>query len=603
MKISNKLTIAALTVVIGLTACNNGTGTSSNQSPATSNPLQQYVNMLIYSNNTINNKNIQGAISNQQSFRLESSATLSTVQVAYYQNSTNCSSGMNNAVTLNGPATLAAGTYTSSDASNYSLCSKYPSGCAGLYTAVQGATSWSMQYTYHFSNGTSYQSDCMINPNNAVGKPAEFIANYFSGIAACTVGNSCGFSQAYQVPLGWSTQVGANGETYGNAISHDSSGNSYITGYTDVGVSGQVQTGTNDYFIAKYDSSGTLLWSRQVGASGGYTYGYGISHDNSGNSYITGSTTVGISGQTQTGGTDYFIAKYDSSGNLVWTRQVGANSGNTYAQGISSDSSGNSYIAGATTVGISGQTQTGGTDYFIAKYDSSGNLVWTRQVGANSGNTYGYAISSDGSGNSYISGSTDVGISGQTQTGGTDYFIAKYDNSGNLVWSHQVGASGGNAYSYGISSSTNGNSYIAGYTDKGLSGQSQIGINDYFIAKYDSSGNLVWTRQVGADSGNTYGYAISSDSSGNSYIAGSTDVGISGQTQTGTNDYFIAKYDSSGNLVWSHQVGASGGNAYSYGISSSTNGNSYIAGYTDKGLSGQSQIGINDYFIAKIPNQ
>ena len=545
MKISNKLTIAALTVVIGLTACNNGTGTSSNQSPATSNPLQQYVNMLIYSNNTINNKNIQGAISNQQSFRLESSATLSTVQVAYYQNSTNCSSGMNNAVTLNGPATLAAGTYTSSDASNYSLCSKYPSGCAGLYTAVQGATSWSMQYTYHFSNGTSYQSDCMINPNNAVGKPAEFIANYFSGIAACTVGNSCGFSQAYQVPLGWSTQVGANGETYGNAISHDSSGNSYITGYTDVGVSGQVQTGTNDYFIAKYDSSGTLLWSRQVGASGGYTYGYGISHDNSGNSYITGSTTVGISGQTQTGG----------------------------------------------------------TDYFIAKYDSSGNLVWTRQVGANSGNTYGYAISSDGSGNSYISGSTDVGISGQTQTGGTDYFIAKYDNSGNLVWSHQVGASGGNAYSYGISSSTNGNSYIAGYTDKGLSGQSQIGINDYFIAKYDSSGNLVWTRQVGADSGNTYGYAISSDSSGNSYIAGSTDVGISGQTQTGTNDYFIAKYDSSGNLVWSHQVGASGGNAYSYGISSSTNGNSYIAGYTDKGLSGQSQIGINDYFIAKIPNQ
>ena len=343
------------------------------------------------------------------------------------------------------------------------------------------------------------------------------------------------------VAVGWTRQVGApQGSTIGGGVSVDSSGNSYVTGYTSKGISEQTQIGDNDYFIAKYNPSGDLQWSKQIGAAGGLTYGRGISVDGSGNSYVTGYTNKGISGQTQIGNNDYFIAKYNSSGDLQWTKQVGATGGLTYGRGISVDSNGNSYVTGYTNKGISGQTQIGTNDYFITKYNSSGDLQWAKQVGATQGSTQGASISVDSSGNSYVTGPTSVGISGQTQIGNNDYFIAKYNSSGDLQWTKQIGAASGSTNGYGINVDSSGNSYVTGSTNRGISGQTQIGTYDYFIAKYTPNGDLQWTTQVGASGGTTYGYGISVDSSGNSYVTGPTNVGISGQTQIGNNDYFIA---------------------------------------------------------------
>jgi hypothetical protein len=173
-----------------------------------------------------------------------------------------------------------------------------------------------------------------------------------------------------------------------------------------------------------------------------------------------------------------------NSQGLIWTKQVGASGGSALGRGVSVDSSGNSYVAGYTTVAISGQTKKGATDYFIAKYNTSGTLLWTNQVGASGGGTSGYGVSVDSSGNSYVTGYTNVGISGQTKKGATDYFIAKYNTSGTLLWTKQVGASNGSTSGYGVSVDSIGNSYVAGYTSVGISDQNQQGTNDYFIAKY-----------------------------------------------------------------------------------------------------------------------
>jgi hypothetical protein len=461
-----------------------------------------------------------------------------------------------------------------------------------------------MQYTYNYTNGTSYQSVCMNNPNNPLGKSAEFIANYTSGVAACTAGNSCGFSQVYAVlPLGWLTQNGAESGTAAADGVKFINNNIFVTGYTNVGLSGQLESSARDTYLAKYSESGTLVWMRQFGAGAG-TISYGLGVDNNSNSYIAGYTFAALPGQTQSGVKDYFVTKYDVDSNMVWVRQVGCGTG-AYcpAYGISTDiNTGNSYVAGTATAGLSGQTQSGNEDYFVVKYDTNGNLVWTRQVGAAGGFTRGLAIANDVNGNSYVTGYTTVGLSGQTQSGTRDYYIAKYDTNGNLIWTRQVGAVGGNTQGFAIASDTAGNSYVTGYTNVGLSGQTQLGTYDYFVAKYDTNGNLTWTRQVGAAGGTTQGAGVAVDNDLNVYITGGTSVGINGQTKIGTVDYYIAKYDSNGNLVWTQQFGTVGGVVNGVAISA-VGQNSYVAGITAVGLSGQTQLGTNDYFITKIPNQ
>jgi hypothetical protein len=91
---------------------------------------------------------------------------------------------------------------------------------------------------------------------------------------------------------------------------------------------------------------------------------------------------------------------------------------------MAADGSGNIYVAGWTSGTFSGQTLSGDSDTFIAKYDSSGNEVWTRQYGT-SGHDGAYAMVADGSGNIYVAGWTDGTFSGQTSSGSDDAFIMK----------------------------------------------------------------------------------------------------------------------------------------------------------------------------------
>lgn len=541
-------------------SCSNGSNSGVSHT-VSQNPLQSYVSQLQYTPlSKLAGKGLDSTLGNQQSFILLNSATFNSIQITYFDNS-NCTS-LANTVTLNGPAALSPGTYTSTDQSNYALCSKYPSnGCQGLLSDASTSTAgWSMQYTYTYSDGSSYQSVCMNNPNNVAGN-YEVEADYSapSTPVACTSGSGCGFSQAYpELWMGWAVESGAtNGGVYGNGIAFDDaySGNIYVVGTTNAALASNLtELGINDYFIAAYDStnnSHTQLWVRQVGASGGHTSGRSVTVDPNGDIYITGSTDVGISGQIQQGSQDYFIAKYGTNGNLIWTREVGASGGTTIGSGITVDPTfdKNVYITGSTNQGISGQSLSGDKDYFLAKYTPDGDLVDTKLIGVPGTSSSGLAIKANTKTPScsylYVTGDTsssgDSGIYGQ-QNGNTDYFIAKYDYSLNSLWGFQVGAPSGDTTGLGVDSDGVCNSYLTGYTTVGLSGQTQIGEENYFVAKYNSDGVLQWGYQAGAFNGLTAGSGISTSAGGNSYITGYSNVGVMGQTLVGSYDYFIASY-------------------------------------------------------------
>lgn len=63
-------------------------------------------------------------------------------------------------------------------------------------------------------------------------------------------------------------------------------------------------------FIITYDSSGTKLWSKQLGNStGNWVLANDAATDLSGNIYVIGDTSGALDGNSQIGGYDIFVFK------------------------------------------------------------------------------------------------------------------------------------------------------------------------------------------------------------------------------------------------------------------------------------------------------
>ena len=129
---------------------------------------------------------------------------------------------------------------------------------------------------------------------------------------------------------------------------------------------------TEDIFLVKFNSSGTKQWSVFHGGTGN-DVASGLAVDTSGNAYITGNTNADLDGQTNVGGHDLFVMKYDTSGSRLWTQMLGTASGE-YGRSVAVDASGNAYLTGHTAGNLDGATNNGGNDAFIVKYDTSGTL-------------------------------------------------------------------------------------------------------------------------------------------------------------------------------------------------------------------------------------
>ena len=115
------------------------------------------------------------------------------------------------------------------------------------------------------------------------------------------------------------------------------------------------------------------------------------------------------------------------------------------------------------------------------------------------------------------------------------------------IGTKQLGVAGATARGYSVSTDANGNVYVAGYTTGGLDGNTLTGTRDFFVTKYNSSGVKQYTRQLGVAGQITDGNSVATDANGNVYVAGITGGGLDGNTLTGgTNDFFVTKYNSSG---------------------------------------------------------
>ncbi|QTA85422.1 SBBP repeat-containing protein [Desulfonema magnum] len=424
----------------------------------------------------------------------------------------------------------------------------------------------------------------------------------------------------------WVKQAGSDAFDAGYAITTDKSGNIYVTGeYVNAAAFENINipsSGSSGMFVAKYDSEGHCLWVR-YGRLGTNGKAYGITTDNSGNVYVSGtfSTTAQIGGESivsQDWSFDLIIAKYDTDGNFQWVVK-GGGTNTDYGRGITSDGS-NVYVTGRfwssdAAFGTYRLASSGESDVFIAKYDGGGNCLWAKKAGG-SNNDFGIGITSDNEGDVYVTGyfkdTATFGSANLTSDGSADVFVTKCDSNGNFQWAEKIG---GNNYDTGhsVASDNSGNIYVTGrFTDTVTFGTTNMASNgdaDIFIAQYDDNGNFQWVRTAGGSS-TDYGRSLTCDGQGNIYLkglyGGTAIFETTSITSTGGDNSFIAKYDDIGNLQWVEKelYGWTSDYNWSQTIVSDNSGNVYVTGEFNNtknlGTITLNSTGSNDMFIGSL---
>jgi hypothetical protein len=203
----------------------------------------------------------------------------------------------------------------------------------------------------------------------------------------------------------WAKRVGGTAIDQVRSITADTSGNVYIAGFfaSSAIVFGSTTLtnagsgGTNDLFVAKYSSTGSVLWAVRAGGIND-DESIAITADETG-LYVTGvftSTSISFSGivLTNISGGKTFIAKYAFWGGAVWAKSSSSDSTyGGYPTSITTDASGE-YITGnyyGTTAVFGPDTlrsiDSTGFTIFLIKYDVNGNQLWARSSGSTNRHT------------------------------------------------------------------------------------------------------------------------------------------------------------------------------------------------------------------------
>lgn len=458
--------------------------------------------------------------------------------------------------------------------------------------------------------------------------------------------------------IDWGTYFGGTLNDANFQVMTDDSSHVYFVGTTastaNIATTGAHQTtygggtGSANYvgeaYLAKFDNQGNCLWATYYGGTGA-DQAHAVAIDTAGMVYMAGHTnsTPGISttGSFQAaigGGYDAFLVKFNTNGVRQWATYYGG-TGNEHASQLSlaCDTMGNIYMTGgsnsASGVATTGSYQDvagGSYDGFLVKFNGQGQRIWATYFGG-AGSETAFQTRCNSAGDIYISGMTtstsaiaSAGASQSVYGGGVvDAYLAKFNSSGIKQWSTYLGGStydGGrgllvdsfdNVYMLGLTNSVNG------IATSNVQQTTAGGSDDLFLAKFNGSGNKIWsTYYGGSDADAPGGTAIATDILGRIYIGGRTRssnaIATAGSMQpalssTSVYDGFVAKFDTSGVRLWGTYLGDVDVDLLN-SITTDDSGSVYCSGETDcsAGIatSGTHQTsfagGVRDAFLIKL---
>jgi len=420
--------------------------------------------------------------------------------------------------------------------------------------------------------------------------------------------------------------IGGDKVENGQSIKVDNAGNAYITGYTDsdetsfpVKVGPSLTSGGNfDGFVAKINSQGTDL--EYCGYIGGdkADFARDIGIDENGSAYVSGTTQSDENsfpvcvGPDITFSTpqDVFVAKVKSDGTgFDYCGYIGG-SGSERADGIAVDKTGCAYVSGTASKSTIPRFplkvgpflyNSGQDDIFIAKVNSIGtDLIYCGYIGG-ALKEYNAEITVDDFGCAYLTGATrsdensfPVQVGPYITFAGGDWdayaLKVKADGSG-LEYCGYIGGAI-EEEGYDIVVDKQGCAYITGETAsdefsfpiiEGPSLSHKGGWDDAFIAKVDPTGlYLEYCGYIGGQYGDC-GFGIDLDSSGNVYVAGTTqsteitfpvkkgpDLSYNGPGKFGTGDCFVTKILAGYLEADDSKISAATGGVINFALSGST---------------------------------
>jgi hypothetical protein len=351
----------------------------------------------------------------------------------------------------------------------------------------------------------------------------------------------------------------------------------------------------------------TLLGGNQIDfanyiqqtADGGYIIGG--STESSLNGDVTGSNN---------GGTDCWVVKLNSTGNITWNKIYGGNDYDELKQ-IQQTADGG-YVFSASTqssgTGDLNEASNGGFDCWVVKLNANGDTVWSRLLG---GNQPDFANSiqqtADGGyiigGYSFSSANADVT---DVSHGLSDFWVIKLSASGALQWNKLLGGAGEEELN-SVRQTSDGGYVAAGYSTSSATGNvtgASNGLRDMWIIKLTSTGVPVWNKLIGGTS-EQIAYSIKQTSDAGYIVAGQTNSSASGNI-TGINngliDFLVVKLDAAGNITWNRLLG---GNAdeVAYSVLQTADGGYILTGTSASSATGnitQNSFGNEDLWVVKL---
>ena len=417
--------------------------------------------------------------------------------------------------------------------------------------------------------------------------------------------------------LTWNKTWGGASYDYGKSVQQTSDGGYVVTGYTN-----SYGAGSNDMLLVKYDALGNLAWNKTWGGTGD-DQGYSVQQTSDGGYIVTG--YAGSYG----GNGSIFLAKYDALGNLTWNKTWG---GSSTEQGYSAQQTSD---GGYIVTGYTYSYGAGSSDMVLAKYDSAGNIFGCSSacgspsasvsspsasvsapsasvsspsasqasvspaqsipIVANNTTEAGHAYTEAlvVTGNTLLNGQLTMGANQIIKAQGgvflqnaTDSNSAfKVQNAGGTTLlnvdtiNKKLSVSGGGnttfVKTWGGTPNDDGQSVQqtsdGGYIVTGQTTGYGAGFSDMYLAKYDTSGNLSWSKTWGG-AGYDYGYSVQQTSDGGYIVTGSTS-----SYGAGSDDMFLVKYDSAGTLSWNKTWGGAGYD-YGYSIQQTSDGGYIVTG-------------------------
>lgn len=299
--------------------------------------------------------------------------------------------------------------------------------------------------------------------------------------------------------LQW-TVLWGSGE--GMRVAVDPQGNVLLAGHTG--------PNSTEAFLAKFNSAGFLQWNTVWGTPGtlGWIDGWymeGLAVDAYGNVYVSGTASYPP---------EYaFLSKFDSAGDLDWSKVWNYANMSTGASSVAVDAAGNIYTAGYTR-----------NDTFLAHFNSKGVSQWDRVLGEDNLQVRIREIALDTRGNIYGAGDSTL-WTGPSELNSSHVLLAKFGPNGSKFWAKTLRTPPAGDLAYGLAIDAHDDPYLVG--DRWISvGEGQ---KDMFLAKFASDGGLYWDigRFGRCYLEHTYcdihSVGIAVDPSGDIYLGGTVD--------------------------------------------------------------------------------